>query len=421
MASIVKRGKKWLVRWYDPDGERRTQTCPDKRTADELARAVERARALGRRWEPEEVRAPARPDLSLAAVGQAYLRSQGIRLRKTTLERYAVGLDLLQRFMDSRGDKDLTVLSRSFIEAGVAWLNAGEDGRTRKIATSHKTARIWLGFWSWAADREEYEAFLPRFRTMPISVPAPPPPRTPTEIDCAGFIGNLPDIEGLRRMVLLAWYTGARHNEIRLLTWDEVNLGAETITIRPERSKGGYGGRVIPMHPGLVEAVRGWDRDQPLLHELPGRCYTSVLVRRAWEQAGTHPEVYERHGLHIFRTLMRTRLVVADIHPDVINALLGHTGGSVGERHYTDRARLLPQLRKAVALIPLCPPWQGTGPRRWAKRFNPVGSQWDQPRGLSPKMPVESRAKNGRGDNDTNADATDGTPESAADAANRRA
>ena len=46
---IRPRGKKFQVRWRDPDGTQRYKTCPDRRTAKQLIREIERVSKPGRR------------------------------------------------------------------------------------------------------------------------------------------------------------------------------------------------------------------------------------------------------------------------------------------------------------------------------------------------------------------------------------
>src|SRR4051812_7649391 len=96
MASLDKRNGEWRVRWRDPDGKARSRQCPTKAAAQALLREVEDAVALGRRWEPRD----ARPQADLRALLKDYAEECARVLRPGTAVRYALGLDLLLRYLE---------------------------------------------------------------------------------------------------------------------------------------------------------------------------------------------------------------------------------------------------------------------------------------------------------------------------------
>ncbi len=115
---------------------------------------------------------------------------------------------------------------------------------------------------------------------------------------------------------------------------------------------------VTPIHPLPAEALASWHRGGPWLVDAPpaersGEArHLGRTLRRAWSRAGVPRNVWSGRPLHSLRAGVRTHLASSGVHPDVIDALLGHAGAGTGARHYTDRSRLWPLMVEAVATIP---------------------------------------------------------------------
>ncbi len=145
MAKVSKRGKRWVVRWRDPDGTQRLRGAPDKATADQLCKDIERADALGRKWEPEGLRAPTR-------VGEAircYLEDEARTLKGRTLVRYGEALGYA---LACWGDLAIEDLTSAHLKALWSWLKDPKNarhGKARGDGTCAKHLEV-VHLW-WAA------------------------------------------------------------------------------------------------------------------------------------------------------------------------------------------------------------------------------------------------------------------------------
>ena len=364
MADITHRPdrrKPYLVRWYDLEGVRRSRSVSTKRDARQLAAQIEASKGLGLEWKPESVRGV--PDLELTC--KEFLTDRSRLLKPRTLVRYSEALGLLLRFTtdkDSRRRWTVKHLNRSLMVEGWAWLmdpKTSRHNRGRSIPTGRKILQVWALFWKWAHDHDRHGVHTERPRTIELPKSAPPVSVAPTWGDVDAMLAALcetaPDW-GVR----LGWlvrYTGARRGALLRLTWDRVDLEARRIVLAPETTKGGYGGRALPIHEHLAQLMAGWGvRLGPVVGapelELSARGHIDRTFRRAWKRAGVRPERYKGRPIHGIRHCLRTHLVHVRTAPDVIDSILGHAGSGTGARYYTDRAALWPDLVAAVATIP---------------------------------------------------------------------
>jgi integrase len=379
-ATIEPRARGFLVRWRG-EGRRESVQLDSFTKASELKELLSNGTGWDDALATLQARDEVQVDLTISAVGQAYLRDRARRLAKTTLVFHARSLDLLNRFLGerSRGEGLPTVkqLSREVLADGWEWLldpATGRHGRGRIPTTARRHIELWQLFWEWTHEQDAYNPLVSRPRK--IDLPASPQvlPIAPTFEEVDAMIDALATGQKARewmlRLALLARYTGGRRTELLLLPWTAVNLKAGSIRIDPTITKGGYGGRIIPIHPGLAELLHTWPREtesvvgspdpQPIHQDNLG---ISLKLRRAWTRAGIDSSSWAGHPLHSLRATVRTHLVQQLIHPDIIDTLLGHKAGGTGSRHYTDRARLWPRLVEAVAVVPTYRPNHG-GPAR---------------------------------------------------------
>lgn len=359
MASVTKRRGGWAVRWRDPDGTQRLRTCPDRATAQALARDVDRRVALGHRWEPADIRPRARVGEAMTA----YLADRSRVLAPRTVVRLSEALGYA---VDCWGDVPLESLTRSHLADLYAWLRVGgrrdadgnqtDRGRTESTCAKHVQAvQAW---WAWVAADERFEDVCPLPRTIDL------PKRTlgrlpvaPTWAECDRMIAEL-RVDWHRRVAVLARFTGARRSELVALDWRDVDLEAATITWQPEDTKGGYGGRVVPMPPALVDELAGWGRREGRVCQAPPteiaqghRGHVDRDVRRAWERAGVRREAWEGQPLHSMRKAIETELRTRGVAPEVIDAYLGHAAVGTGGRHYADPRWAWDRMVEAAKMI----------------------------------------------------------------------
>lgn len=370
MASIDKRGDGYRVRWRE-GGRSRSRQCPDYATAKRLKRQVEQSRALGQRWEPATAgRLPL-----LGEVAEAYLTSRAIALADNTLRRYAESLDLFLEFLRARDGRHRWTtqdLSKQLLRDWWGWLRTPETGRHGKQRTE-STCRSHLlvvqgrrGLWTWAWEHDEFGPDVPRPRAIELPKKRQHRPVAPTWAEVDAILAALdtgPGAERRRcvaRALRLARYTGIRREAVLLLHWSDVDLEAGVLEVRPENTKGGRSGRVLPLHPTLAQDLAGWGRREGYLvgPELGGTsgkaAHLGRTIHRARQRAGVGPNAWLGQPMHAARKCLRTHLVAVGVQPDIIDALLGHVGRGTGGRTYTDRAdpRVWARLVEAVGTIP---------------------------------------------------------------------
>ena len=364
MADITHRPdrrKPYLIRWYDLDGVRRSRSVSTKRDARRLSAQIEASKGLGVDWKPQGFRGV--PSLDEAC--REFLTDRARLLKPRTVMRYSDALGLLLKFVEEKDPRrrwTVKHLTRPLMADGWGWLmdpKTSRHNRGRTVPTGRKLIQVWTLLWKWAYDHDQHGAHTVRPRVLELPKMYPPVSVAPTWGDVDAMLAALcetaPDW-GIR----LGWlvrYTGARRGALLRLTWDRVDLEARRIVLSSETTKGGYGGRSIPIHQHLVQLMAGWGIREgrvvgaPEL-ELTGRGHVDRTFRRAWKRAGVRPERYKGRPIHGLRHCLRTHLVHHRIAIDVIDAILGHAGSSTGSRHYTDRAALWPDIVAAVATIP---------------------------------------------------------------------
>ena len=367
MASIQRRGRKWIVRWRDPDGLDRSRSCTTRATADEVRRDVEAHVERGERWEPRG----ARPLAVVREVAAAWLRSRAVRLAPRTLIRYGQMIEAWAQWMEARHGQrvHLGQLTRGVLEEYWRELTSGASGRwgvDRSVATARKHLEAVYLCWAWAYDREEWEGSVPRPRRLELPVrPTAPPALAPTwaQMDEAILVAR----GWLRCLLVVLRCTGLRVAQALGLRWED--LRGTLLTIRPElgKSQAEKHGRRIPIAPVLLAELNSsrlcaWDRNEPWI--VPSRPPLGKSTRRSrdarardaarvWARTKTPKDVWAHRPDHAFRKGFVTGLRAAGADAWAVEVLVGHR--LPGEQHqYVDPSKALP-LEAAVALVPPLP------------------------------------------------------------------
>lgn len=376
MASYQKRGKKYLVRWRDPDGVERNRTVPDLQTAKELAREVERVTGLGRRWEPEdadplpaliegsgsEVTGGAFHDFMAVARGM-YVKGT-VRHYDRALRGFLVHL---QRQHPHRRRLTVDLLTRDAVQT---WFGVLRE------ALTVSTARLYVGAvyaaWEWLEDSDKYGNHVGRVRRFTMPSPTTTPAAAPSweQMDkCIAAALRLAEEDetpqGRRgyawrsKLLILLRFTGMRVDEQAMqLRWEDVDLDNAEITIRGELGKSAQErtGRVIPLSPHLVEAMAGWGQREGyvLAPWRRDRHSTSAHIVRCWQEAKAPERIWKEGGgrkrgqaHHAFRKGFKTGLMRLGADRDVRDYLLGHHRGI--DENYIET---LEQARDAVQQLP---------------------------------------------------------------------
>ena len=147
--------------------------------------------------------------------------------------------------------------------------------------------------------------------------------RIPTEEELEAIIRELPPLAS--QLVKFMAYSGLRWTDARLLTWDQLNLQEQTVTVRMEKTERLL---VLPLHPRAVEAV---EEAMPFRRpHIPyvfyslqtGKPYTDLhkSIRRACQRA----KVARVPRIHDLRHFFAKKAIEAGVPLSVLKELLGH-------------------------------------------------------------------------------------------------
>ena len=357
MAHIEKRGKKYRVCWRDRQRERRSRTCPDRRTAEKVRREVEQALAEGRRWDPD----PVREEPSIEELMKAYLQDCARARKASSIRRYAGNLDItLEWFRKRSGQRDggsPAVLSKQVLADLYDDLRAqGLKGR-RQPATVKKIVEVFERMWRWAANEDGYTEFVPPPKRLEMSDGPANPVVAPTWAEMDACIAAARG--WVRMLAIVLRCTGLRVQQVMMLRWDDVDLSQGLLTIRGELGKSPHEsrGRIIPISKHLVAEMTSWEREQefiipcgrkqdgPRAREARGRDMT-----RAWRRAGVREEIWKQRPSHSFRKGFKTELTRDGARWEAVEHLLGHQVGDSVTARYLD-PEFLP-LKETVDRVP---------------------------------------------------------------------
>lgn len=381
MASIRKRGRKYIVRWRDPDGTERIRTVPDFDTAKKLQRDVERTVALGRRWEPADRHAL--PELAVitrvegeeritAGLVHDYLADRARLFGSETVRSYsrALALFVAQIRSENPTRRRLTVDLLTKEAVGRFYDQLIADGRA--ISTARLRVTPLQGMWEWGYEDDRYGDYLGRPRRLEMPTPVYTPARAPTwaEMDACIWAawrmarrktspGRYPNIERMwrYRLAILLRFTGLRVDQAMRLTWDDVDIDRGTLVVRGElgKSRQERAGRIVPLSEHLLEHLAGWGVREGWLvaPNKTDRGSISWRMARIWSQSGVPEAVWKGHPHHTFRKGFTSSLKRLGADTEAVEYLVGHS--TKGARaHYLDPDAL--PLRDVVALIPALTP-----------------------------------------------------------------
>lgn len=161
-----------------------------------------------------------------------------------------------------------------------------------------------------------------------------------------------------RRLVyMLAGWTGLRRNEIRQLTWGDVQLGSlpAKIALRANTTKSKRAD-ALPIHPQLADALRDWKPSNagpgdhvvstvPLMKFLRADLALAGIPDK--DEAGRYVD------FHSLRVSLSTMLAANRVSPRAAQALMRHTDPRLTASVYTDE-KLLP-LAAELVNVPAIP------------------------------------------------------------------
>ena len=158
-----------------------------------------------------------------------------------------------------------------------------------------------------------------------------------------------------RLLILMMTFTGCRCGDACLMTWEAVNLAANTITFRPHKTAESSGVVVsLPLHPmlkdGLLEA-REWERDGYIMPDVANRysynrtgiyktiqkivsCSTGLEITMKGEGNKGGARNAAQYGAHSFRHSFVSFCASAGVPLAVVQQIVGHGSPAMTEHYF---------------------------------------------------------------------------------------
>lgn len=301
-----------------------------------------------------------------------------INLAARTATTYQTYCELFLTWLEQRLGRDPlpSDLSRGVLEAYRAHLL-----KDRKRSTAAKHLGPLQLMWAWAYDQDDrpgWDGVIPRARKVELPRPAR---RTIVAPSWAQWDRMMLELrtEWTWRLGVLVRYTGMRRSAALLVDWQDVNLRRRELRVRDETSKGGYSGRLIPLHPALQMQLAAWGPQhaglvlgapagEVLAAQRQGRGKADHHFRGAWQRARQAEEVrrvagcafidlpealFKGRPIHCARSMLESELARKGVAQESIDALLGHAAQGTGQRYYRDHRVGKDLAVTAVQAIPL--------------------------------------------------------------------
>lgn len=298
----------------------------------------------------------------------AYLDDRSRVLAPPTVIRHGESLEVFRRYLRTlqpEGILPASSLTRQTLASFWTWLRTTKQKyKPLAVATANRRVQHVELAWRWLSDSDAYGEQVPRPRRLEVPTPTPKMVISPTWAEMDRCIAAA---EGpAKKLATVLRFTGLRVQQAMMLRWDDVDMEAGTLRIRPELGKTASErrGRVVPLSPHLVAELAGWGKREGWLlpcNRVAGpreRVARPRDMARAWARAQVREEAWgnggnpDAHGdpHHAFRGGFQSELTAAGVASEILDHLVGHTPRSVRGRHCLDPAFL--DLRSAVDKIP---------------------------------------------------------------------
>ncbi|VVN47642.1 hypothetical protein PS676_05906 [Pseudomonas fluorescens] len=167
-------------------------------------------------------------------------------------------------------------------------------------------------------------------------------------------LGN--DDQPLADLIAFGWYTGARIEELCLLSKDSVVTVDGIKCFDFPRSKSKASKRVVPIHKSLLPTVEHLVKDTTDTFLIPAESADkygkrSHAISKAFGRLRTAAGFTKLHVFHSFRHTVVTELIRADVPDALAKELVGHETGSVTHDVYSKGASTAQKLA-AISKLP---------------------------------------------------------------------
>lgn len=356
----------WYVGWYDHDGKRHSESCGPgargKNKAEQRRRRLQSELDMGVHQPPSKTKwSDFRKEYDEKILPKLALRSR---------EEVKAALGHFQRILKPGRMHQIRTQT---VDAFVAERQK-ERGKNPKSSISPATINKDLRFIR-AALRVAHEwGYVPRLpKIRMVREPEKIPRFVTTEhfqliYDKACPLAVVPQNRGQqyqpvdwwRAMVVMAYMTGWRINELLSLRKDDVDLKAATAITRAADNKGKRDD-VTPLHPLVVEHLQQiigegrfifpWSENKSLLWEEFARIQKEAGIKLDCAEKHEHTDACHVYGFHDLRRAFAT-VNAPRLKPEALQKLMRHKSYSTTLKSYVN---VTSQLQAAIETMPVPP------------------------------------------------------------------
>ncbi len=358
--GLYHRKRVWYARWYvDGRLQRRSLGTGDRAEAESIYRSIT-GRSLRRRTKQQrrngkratfEAKSPPTTFAELVERYMAFHQSGHSHLRKSSIEAYLVQL---RRFRERWGRLGVDDLNERAIDEWCEDRNAaGLSNATLKA--ERQVLRVFL---RWVRDRDFISRVprIPQTRGVPKNKPRPLAKSDLTAIFKEIGSSPKPQVRALESFCVVQLHCGLRREEVRFLSWDDVDFDAGEVLVTNKPDEGftikDAEERAIRMNSALYKYLDQLRR-QRTDHE-PWVCVNERYAQWSLGVSKWMRELFNDAGIgtqkgtsHRFRHTFATHLLRSGTDLATLRDLLGHSDISVTSRYLGAS----PQRAEAVAAL----------------------------------------------------------------------
>jgi integrase/recombinase XerC len=173
-------------------------------------------------------------------------------------------------------------------------------------------------------------------------------PMTPE--DYAAMLALLPENDPFRDVLVFAWHSGCRPQELRHIEPRHVDLAGQCIVIPKEEAKGKRRARVILLHGPALEIVTRLMKkrhDGKLFRNSRGGEWTKYSLANRMDYLSKR--IGKRYAFYDLRHAFCQRLLEAGVGHVAVAELMGHSNAQMVSSVYSHMNRATAHLREALA------------------------------------------------------------------------
>ncbi|MFC1717289.1 tyrosine-type recombinase/integrase [Candidatus Poribacteria bacterium] len=313
--AVRKRGNKWFVDLYLPNGERYRKTVGTKRQAEEVEKRIE-IEILEGKWALRD------KDTTFGELLPEYFEYSEASKAKSTYsnDKYRIEAHLLPYF----GDTSLKKINPQM-------LDKYKPKRVREGASNNTVNHelVCLSHIMKMAIRWRYIEHNPVSSVEKLKVPKRPP-----RFLCLDEIDRLLEASKeshIYPILMTAIHTGLRKSELLNLRWSDIDFDQCTITVQPKEdwNTKNYKSRTISLTPALYEMLQEHWRQRAQLRIKSEYVFTyqGERIKRGIEDSlrtTVAKAGLQNVTLHILRHTFASQLAIAGVPLRYVQELMGH-------------------------------------------------------------------------------------------------